>query len=112
MNTIQAVTLFGQGSYNGTIVHAQAQSEYDVENPILVFPNGNVEYYETIVFAARKNGGKLAIILEKGGQNCHTVITMRERNGILVIHHPDARKLLKNGVSASINATTGTITID
>lgn len=112
MNTIQAITLFGTGVYNGTIVHGQAQKEYNIENPILVFPNGDIEYYETIVFAARKNGGKLAIILEKGGQNCHTVVTIRERNGIMVIHRPDALKLLENGISATVNADSGTIIID
>lgn len=111
MQEIDIVTLFGQGIYTGTVVYGEAQTEYEVENPVLIFPNGNIEYYETIVYAARKNKGRLAIILEKGGQNCHTVVTLRERNNIIVIHRPEARNLLKEGTLITIDVASGTIRV-
>lgn len=36
--------------YRGTIIHAGIATEYDIENPILVFPSGDIKYYETDCF--------------------------------------------------------------
>ena len=112
MKTIQAVRLNGVGIYTGTIIHAIPNQEYNIHNPILVFPNGDIKFYETIVFTARKNKGNLAIILEKGGQNCHTLVTMREKQNIIILHLPNALNLLKKDLLVTINSNNGTIIFD
>lgn len=96
--------------YTGIVIHAGIMQEYNIENPILVLPNGDIQYYETIVFNLRKHK-KLIVILEKGGQNCHLLINSREKNNISIYHLPNALKLLENNKKVNINIMTGDIFI-
>lgn len=96
--------------YEGTIIHGKQMTEYDIENPILVFPNGNVEFYETIVYTLRKNK-KLVVVVEKGGPNCHLLINAREKQNLSVLHLPFALQKLSNNSKASINLKNSVITL-
>lgn len=92
--------------YKGIVIHAAIMQEYNVENPILILPNGDIQYYETIIFTLRKNK-QLVVILEKGGQNCHLLVNSREKNNITILHLPNALSILKDKTYMSINCKTG-----
>ena len=111
MNSIRAITLCGSTQYTGNVIHGKACQEYTENNPVLIFPSGDITFYETIAYTARANKGSLAIILEKGGPSCHAVINMREKKNIIVLHLPNAKKLLSEGSKVHIDAFKGEITI-
>lgn len=96
--------------YEGTIIHGKQMIEYDIDNPILVFPNGNVEFYETIVYTLRKNK-KLVVIVEKGGPNCHLLINAREKQNLSVLHLPFALQKLHDNSKVSVDLKTGIVSI-
>ena len=101
--TVNAARLYGSGSYTGTVVHAGIDQEYEQDNPVLVLPHGGVEYYNTMVFTARRNGGRVAVIVERGGENCHLVTNAREKD-IMILMVPGAREKLRQGERVMVDA--------
>jgi len=93
----KGLRLFGSGPYVGTIVHGKIDQEYTVENPILVLPNGDIDYFNTMMFTLRRNNGTLAVVVETGSESCHLVNTAREKNDITIILLPNALEKLPDG---------------
>ena len=113
MREFESPAFNGNGVHKGTIVHGKPQKESLIKDPILVLPNGGVQYYETIAFTARiaqQKGWDVSVILERGGPTCHIVTSMREK-GIIVMHLPKALELLKEGKFAIVDASNGIISI-
>ena len=89
-------------TYSGTAIHAKPMSEYVVRNPVLILPDGSVDYYETVVFALRRNK-RLCVIMERGGQNCHLLVSAREKTGLSLFHLPHALELVPDGSEITVS---------
>lgn len=107
--------LCGQGVFRGRVVHGAMDREYGPD-VVLVLPHAGEEFYTTMAFTARRNGGRLAVIVERGGAGAHLVVSANEKNGsggsIAILLNPKALTLLPEGAWVDVDATSKQVVLD
>ena len=107
--------LCGQGKFRGRVVHGGVDREYGPD-AVLVLPHAGEEFYTTMAFTARRNGGRLAVIVERGGSGAHLVVSANEKNGsggsIAIMLIPKALTLFPEGAWVEVDATNKQAVLD